>query len=199
MGSPAEDNHLALRDNQEEEGPQKKNHKTKCFTCSGQGHLARDCPSTRCHYCGRKGHIAKTCPMGMVGSKHPGQLFVFCDKLDQDAESSDSKDHVPDNTHSSAPAAPPSQDAEKCHAAPPSQDAGKCHPTAGIVTQSECFVRRFIVPLSRARPDFSLSDLADGRLDVACRYAVGCVCVCVCVLCFCLCIYVYACMHACMV
>jgi hypothetical protein len=191
MGSPSKDNDLALRDDQEEEGmgPKKKNHKTKCFTCSGQGHLARDCPSTRCHYCGRQGHIAKTCGMGQVGSKHPGQLFVFCDKLvDRDAEWSDSKDHAPDHTHSSAPAAPPPQ------------DAGNCHPTAGIVTQSECFVRRFIVPLSRARPDFSPSDLTDGRLDVACRCAVGCVCVCVCacVRVYCACVYVYAYMHVCM-
>ena len=105
-------------------GPKKKNHQTKCFTCSRQGHLVGDCPSTRCHYCGRQSHIAKTCPMGKVGSKHPSQLFVFCDKLDQDVGWSDSKDHVPNHTHSSAPAALPSQ------------EAGKCHPTAGVVTQS---------------------------------------------------------------
>ena len=23
-----------------------------CFTCGGEGHMARDCPNTRCHYCG---------------------------------------------------------------------------------------------------------------------------------------------------
>ena len=35
-----------------------------------------------------------------------------------------------------------------------------------------CFARRFIVPL-HACPDFEVSDLVQGRVDVACRYAGG--------------------------
>jgi hypothetical protein len=135
-------------------GPRKRA-ATKCFTCGGEGHMARDCTSTRCHYCGRQGHIAKTCPMGQAGCKHPDQLFVFCDKLDDVSQ-------PPGRTSSLAPLAPPLQDC--------GSDAQGTTNSA-TAADSNCFVRRFVVPLSRARPDFTLSDLVDGRLDVACRYA----------------------------
>eukprot|EP00802_Teleaulax_amphioxeia_P007954 Tamp_07962.p1 GENE.Tamp_07962~~Tamp_07962.p1 ORF type:complete len:472 (-),score=79.53 Tamp_07962:347-1762(-) len=133
-------------------GPRKRA-ATKCFTCGGEGHMARDCTSTRCHYCGRQGHIAKTCPMGQAGCKHPDQLFVFCDKLDDVSQ-------PPGRTSSLAPLAPPLQDC--------GSDAQGTTNSA-TAADSNCFVRRFVVPLSRARPDFTLSDLVDGRLDVACR------------------------------
>ena len=32
-----------------------------------------------------------------------------------------------------------------------------------------CFVRRFVVPLHRARADFALDDLREGRIDLAAR------------------------------
>ena len=36
----------------------------QCFSCSGFGHLARDCPNNdrRCYTCGQNGHLARSCP-----------------------------------------------------------------------------------------------------------------------------------------
>jgi hypothetical protein len=35
-----------------EGGGKKRKAISKCYTCDGEGHMARDCPNTRCHYCG---------------------------------------------------------------------------------------------------------------------------------------------------
>ena len=40
----------------------------------------------------------------------------------------------------------------------------------GTTLPLPCFVRRFVVPLHRARADFALDDLREGRIDLAARY-----------------------------
>ena len=118
-----------------------------CYTCQGEGHMARDCPRTRCHYCGRTGHIAKVCAMGRDGSKALESLFVFCDQLDDDT---------------AAPFAAPGATPDSLSDAAPDDMPGP-GPTFG-----RCFARRFIVPL-HALPDFDPASLVHGRFDVACR------------------------------
>ena len=44
----------------------------------------------------------------------------------------------------------------------------RCDKCPGAPT-SQCFVRRFVVPLHRARADFALDDLREGRIDLAAR------------------------------
>ena len=49
---------------------QKQSH--RCYKCSGEGHIARDCPSKKyyaqngrqmsCFLCWRKGHVRRECP-----------------------------------------------------------------------------------------------------------------------------------------
>ena len=40
----------------------------------------------------------------------------------------------------------------------------------GTTLPLPCFVRRFVVPLHRARADFALDDLREGRIDLAARH-----------------------------
>ena len=48
----------------------------------------------------------------------------------------------------------------------------RCDKCPGAPT-SQCFVRRFVVPLHRARADFALDDLREGRIDLAARLVVA--------------------------
>lgn len=43
----------------------------------------------------------------------------------------------------------------------------------GTALPMPCFVRRFVVPLHRARADFDLDDLREGRIDLAARLVVA--------------------------
>jgi len=43
-----------------------------------------------------------------------------------------------------------------------------------LTCSPECFVRRFVLPLHRARSDFGLEDLTKGRVDVAARVTSAC-------------------------
>ena len=42
-----------------------------------------------------------------------------------------------------------------------------------LLCAPQCFVRRFVVPLHRARADFALDDLRKGRIDLAARLVVA--------------------------
>jgi hypothetical protein len=47
--------------------------------------------------------------------------------------------------------------------------ASLCRESQFLRCAPQCFIRRFIVPLHRARSDFQLDDLREGRIDLAAR------------------------------
>ena len=113
---------------------------------------------------GQAGHIAKTCGMGKPGSKHPMHLFVLCNQVDKAVSRIESQ--LSAEIVDAAATSVSSMLGEETGPVPESATGTD----SGETIQNECFVRRFIVPLSRARPDFHVSALVEGRLDVGCRY-----------------------------
>ena len=57
------------------------NKTVRCFTCSGNGHVSRECPTgkqarerkqIRCYYCNLVGHVIKNCPTKPQGNESGG-------------------------------------------------------------------------------------------------------------------------------